>query len=345
LTWDHVVTSAGFPSGKIEFCSGAGKRLGAMAMGPVLDDGTVTHTIRRSDLYHGLYQEAVRRGIAVEHGKRLAAAGRAPGGRVTARFADGSAATGDLLVGADGVHSATRKVIDPGAPGPRYTGLGNVGGFTRGADVGARPGDYVMVWGKNCFFGYTVSPDGEIWWFANPPSRTEIPRDELRQLTTNELRERLVRLLGADKTPGARIVNSASPGFRLTNQYDLPEVPVWHNDSMVIIGDAAHAVSPASGQGASLAAEDAVTLALCLREAPSVPAALHGYEQRRRARVQRVVAWGSSMNNTKKQGLAGRMLRDIALPIILKRAARPGEMGKMAWLFTHHIAWTEPAVI
>jgi hypothetical protein len=37
-----------------------------------------------------------------------------------------------------------------------------------------------------------------------------------------------------------------------------------------------------------------------------------------------------SMNNTKKQGLAGRMLRDIALPIILKKAARPGEMDKMA---------------
>jgi hypothetical protein len=43
------------------------------------------------------------------------------------------------------------------------------------------------------------------------------------------------------------------------------------------------------------------------------------------------------MDNTKKQGLAGRVLRDIALPIILKKAARPGEMGKMAWLFAHRI--------
>jgi 2-polyprenyl-6-methoxyphenol hydroxylase-like FAD-dependent oxidoreductase len=297
-------------------------------MGPVLDDGTVTHTIRRSDLYHGLHQEVVRRGIAVEHGKRLTTAGQAPGGAVTARFADGSTATGDLLVGADGVHSATRKIIDADAPGPRYTGLGNVGGFTRGAEIGARPGDYIMVWGKNCFFGYTVSPDGEIWWFANPPSRTEIPRDELRQLTTDQLRQQLITLLAADKTPGAQIAGSTTEEFGLANQYDLPEVPVWHNDSMVIIGDAAHAVSPASGQGASLASEDAVTLALCLREAPSMPQALHAYEQQRRTRVQRVVAWGSSMNNTKKQGLAGRLLRDIALPIILKKAARPGEMDK-----------------
>jgi FAD-dependent urate hydroxylase len=340
-----VVTGAGFPSGKIEFYSGTGKRLGAMMMGPVLDDGTVTHTIRRSDLYDGLRHEVVRRGIAVAHDKRLTGAEAAPGGRVTARFADGSTATGDLLVGADGVHSATRKIIDADAPGPRYTGLGNVGGFTRDAETGARPGDYIMVWGKDCFFGYTVSPDGEIWWFANPPSRTEIPRDGLRQLTTDQLRDRLVRLLSADKTPGARIVASASAGFRLTNQFDLPEVPVWHRGSMVIIGDAAHAVSPASGQGASLAAEDAVTLALCLREASSVPGALIAYEHQRRARVQHVVAWGSSMNNTKKQGVAGRLLRDIALPIILKKAARPGEMDKMAWLFAHHIAWAESATV
>jgi len=36
-------------------------------------------------------------------------------------------------------------IIDAGAPGPRCTGLGNVGGFTRDTEVGARPGDYVMV--------------------------------------------------------------------------------------------------------------------------------------------------------------------------------------------------------
>jgi 2-polyprenyl-6-methoxyphenol hydroxylase-like FAD-dependent oxidoreductase len=113
---DHVVTAAGFPSGKMEFFSGTGKKLGEMVMGPVLEDGTVTHTIRRSDLYDGLYRETVRRGIAVEHGKRLVAAEQVPGGGVIARFADGSTAEGDLLVGADGVHSATRTIIDPAAP-------------------------------------------------------------------------------------------------------------------------------------------------------------------------------------------------------------------------------------
>jgi 2-polyprenyl-6-methoxyphenol hydroxylase-like FAD-dependent oxidoreductase len=111
-----------------------------MAMGPVLADGTVTHTIRRSDLYQGLYRETARRGIAIIHGKRLVKAETAPDGQVTAWFADGSTADGDLLVGADGVHSAARRIIDPAAPGPRYTGLGNVGGFARDVPIAASPG-------------------------------------------------------------------------------------------------------------------------------------------------------------------------------------------------------------
>jgi hypothetical protein len=61
------------------------------------------------------------------------------------------------------------------------------------------------------------------------------------------------------------------------------------------------------------------------------------YEENRRERVERVVAWGSSMNNTKKQGLVGRVLRDVALPFILKKAARPEKLSSMAWLFDHHV--------
>jgi 2-polyprenyl-6-methoxyphenol hydroxylase-like FAD-dependent oxidoreductase len=214
-----------------------------------------------------------------------------------------------------------------------------VGGFARVPGVEARPGDYEMVWGRECFFGYTVAPDGELWWFANPPSRAEPSQAELRELAGEPTRRRLIELLAVDRTPAAEIVRSTEDELRIFNQYDLPTVPRWHNGSMVVLGDAAHAVSPASGQGASLAAEDAVTLALCLRDAPSVADALADYERRRRDRVQRIVAWGSSMNNTKKQGLVGRALRDVMVPIIMKRNSRPGAMSQVAWIFDHHIDW------
>lgn len=334
----HVVTDDGFPTGLMHFYSGTGKQLGSMAIGPSLPDGTVTHTLRRADLYRRLHDETVARRIPVMNNKRLVAV-EEHDGKVTARFADGTSATGELLVGADGLHSATRSIIDPQAPDPRYTGLGNTGGFTRLDDVGAEPGAYKMVWGRECFFGYTASPDGEVWWFANPPSRTEIPEAQLRALTTEELKQRLIRLLEVDRTPGDRIVASTTKDFKLFNQYDLPTVQHWRRGSMVIIGDAAHAVSPASGQGCSLAFEDALTLAQSVHGRADVPTALARYEKLRRGRVEQVVKWGSGMNNTKKPGIIGRALRDLALPFILKRHGTPQAMEKMAWLFDHHIEW------
>jgi 2-polyprenyl-6-methoxyphenol hydroxylase-like FAD-dependent oxidoreductase len=111
---------------------------------------------------------------------------------------------------------------------------------------------------------------------------------------------------------------------------------------MVLIGDAAHAVSASSGQGASPAAEDAVTLARCLRDLPDVPKALAAYERLRRQRVERIVAWGSRMNNTKKTGPVGRVLRDLTLPLILKMAGGSASQNRMAWMFHHHIDWDEP---
>ncbi|MFC4908691.1 FAD-dependent monooxygenase [Actinomadura gamaensis] len=338
----HVVLDAGFPSGRIRFRSGTGKHLGSVPLGPTLDDGTVTHTIRRADLYGGLYRLVAERGVPIEHGKRLVRAENLPDGGVRAHFADGTSADGDVLIGADGVHSVTRTSIDPANPRPRYTGLGNTGGFTRTADLDAAPGDYVMTWGRDCFFGYTIAPDGEIWWFANPPAKDEPSRADLRRLSDEEIKARLVRLLSVDRSPAARIVRATDGPIGLTNQYDLPSVPTWHDGAMVVIGDAAHAVSPSSGQGASLAAEDAVVLAKCLRDLPTVPEALTRYESLRRDRVERIVKWGSGMNNTKKQGLAGRLLRDLALPFILRKADDPKEMAKMTWMFHHHIDWNGP---
>ncbi|GHJ49597.1 FAD-dependent oxidoreductase [Catellatospora sp. TT07R-123] len=331
------VTAAGFPTSSIDFFTGTGRRLGAVPLGPVLPDGTTTNTIRRSDLYGGLYDEAVRRGVPVEHRKRMTTARELPGGGVRVEFADGTHAEGDLLVGADGIHSATRTAIDPAAPGPRYTGLGNVGGFARVDDVAALGAAYAMIWGKRCFFGYTVSPDGEVWWFANPPRRAERPRAELAAMTDAQVRAELAELLSVDRGPAARIVAGTPHELRISNQYDLPTVPRWRSGHMVVIGDAAHAVSPSSGQGASLAAEDAVTLAHCLREVPGIPAALAEYERRRRARVERVVAWGASTGSAKQAGPVARTVRDLVLPLIFRRSGSPQAMARMSWLFDHRL--------
>lgn len=326
LDLHRPVMAAGFPTANIEFVSGTGKRLGAIPIGGTLPDGTATHTIKRADLYRVLYEEALRRGVRIEHGKRLVDAEPGQDGGVIARFADGTRAAGDLLVGADGIHSRTRRIIDPAAPAPRHLGLGNVGGFARVAGVTARSGDYTMIFGRRAFFGYAVSPSGEIWWFANPPSEPGA-----RPVTPAGL----VALFSDDAGPAVEIIRATTALVPGADQHDLPTVPVWHRGPMIVIGDAAHAASPSSGQGASLAVEDAVVLAQCLRDLPDAPRAFAAYERLRRPRVERVVAFGARSSSTKAPGPVARAVRDLVLPLVLRRFARTPQ----DWLFGYHIDW------
>ena len=105
---------------------------------------------------------------------------------------------------------------------------------------------------------------------------------------------------------------------------------------MALIGDAAHAASPTSGQGASLAIEDGVLLARCLRDC-SVPTAFSLFERERRARVERVVAEAARTSSHKIPGRLGAFMRDKMLPIVLSLSAR----SPRAWLFDYRIAWEQ----
>ena len=341
LDLQEPVKAAGFPTSSIEFFSWKGKRLGTVPIGGTLNDGTVTHSIKRADLYRIVSREARERGIAIEHGRRVVHAEPLPGGGVTARFADGTTASGDVLIGADGIQSTVRGIIDPDAPRPRYTGLGNIGGFSGAAIRDARPGMYGMIFGKRCFFGYTVSPSGEIWWFGNPPSKEPLAPAELRRMTSEDWKRRLVGLYADDAGPAVAIVGATANELAGSNQYEMPTVPTWHRDDMLIIGDAAHAASPTSGQGASMAIEDAVELAKALRDHATPREAFDEYERQRRERVERVVAYGAERNNSKMPGPVGRIVRDLMLPMIFKRTSSPKAMRELAWLFDHHIDWDD----
>jgi len=310
-----------------------GRRLAEFEHGGALADGTVAHTVRRAGLYTALRDEALRRGIAIEYGKRLTAAETRPDGTVVARFDDGTEATGDLLIGADGLHSVTRTLIDPTAPSPRYLGMLNTGGYARGVRVDGEVGVMRMAFGRRCFFCWIPMPDGDVWWFANPQAE----RDPGRSATTTQVwRDELTALFADDEFPAAELIAATDELAPPWATYDLPKVPVWHRDRMVIVGDAAHAVSPSSGQGASMAMEDAITLAKCLRDIPDVPAAFAAYEALRRPRVERVVVQGKRNGSGKTVGRIGRLL----LPLVFKLFA--GKPGAQSWMYDHRIDWATP---
>jgi FAD-dependent urate hydroxylase len=334
---DRPVLAAGFPTPSNALFSGTGRRLGTVSNGGRLADGTVSHTIKRARLYRALHEEAAARGIRTGYGKRLVGAEVTDGG-VTVAFDDGTRATGDLLVGADGVHSTTRRLLDPAAPAGRYVGLVNFGGYTPDSAGATEPGVWHMIFGRRAFFGSVVDPEGGTVWFANVP-RPAVTAAERASTSPEQWQRQLVELFAGDHGPAAGLIAAGALELAADNTHDLPSVPTWHRGPMVIVGDAAHAPSPTAGQGASMAAEDGVVLAQCLRDLPSIPEALAAYEGHRRARVERIVAQGARTGSAKTPGPVGRVLRDLALPLVFRLLVTD---RSQAWIYGHHIDWDAP---
>ncbi len=314
LDADERALAAAFPTPAITLRNGAGRCIGETPTGLATPP---SHTLRRADLYAALRDEARARGIHVEHGKRLVEA-RDTGGDVRAVFADGSEAVGDVLVGGDGVHSTVRGIIDPHAPAPVYSGLLGTGGYARGVPVDAPAGGFEMVFGARAFLGYVVAPGGEIWWFANVPRRPEPPRGPAT--SADAWREALLETFGGDAGPAVPLLQATGMLMPPSPIHTLPHLPRWRRGRLVVIGDAAHAPSPTSGQGASLAIEDGVVLAKCLRDLPAAEA-LARFEALRRPRVEKIVKAAARINSSKVAGPVGARLRDAMLPWILKLTA------------------------
>lgn len=333
-----LVTASGTPHRRNLLWDADGRLLGTPSLGQPLPDGTVAQTLKRAKLTRLLQDESRRRGIHIEYGYRLADASATSSGTVMATFENGSSARGDLLVGADGIHSRVRRLIDPDAPAGRYVGLTNFGGVTRGASLDVESDGWHMIFGRRAFFGYHLAPDGNVVWFVNWP-RKPISREERAATSDDVWRGKLAELFVDDAGPAVELIRAGELELAADNTYDLGHVPVWSRGPMVIIGDAAHAPSPTSGQGASMAAEDGVILAKALRDLGSIPEALAAYERERRARVEKIVAYGARGSSAKVPGRFGRVLRDALLRVLFRFVITE---RSLAWQFGHRVEWQRP---
>ncbi len=223
----------------------------------------------RDELHELLLEELAARGILVRFGKRLAKVERNDRKKIIARFSDETTAEGDLLVGADGIESRVRKAVFREAPMPSFTGVVGVGGVTAGAAVPPLSTEerqsLTFTFGARGLFGYCGARGGEVMWWSQRrrerPFRPAELGDRSREATHEELRG----TYGGYHAPiGALIENTEAPVQ--VNVFDVETLPRWRHERVVLVGDAAHAVSPTTGQGASLALEDAMDLAKQLRD-------------------------------------------------------------------------------
>ncbi|ROT32825.1 NAD(P)/FAD-dependent oxidoreductase [Micromonospora sp. HM5-17] len=335
LDADEAVRRISEPLTAMVLHSGTGRRLATLNSPSHLP---TMRLVWRPDLYRALYDEATSRGIRIVHGRRLVGVTDS-GPAVTAHFADGTTASADVLVGADGIRSTVRSLIDPSAPQPRYTGLISFGARMAATGLPSTRGEMIMVFGRRAFFGYQVNDDGSGGWFVNLPRREPMTRADARRTSAGQWLGVLAETFADDRVPATTLIRRTDPADLLIvgPMEDLPSVPTWHRGRVVLVGDAAHAPSSSSGQGASLAIESAVELARCLRDLPH-QTAFPTYERLRRPRVERIIAMAARTNRDKAAGPVGRVLRDLLMPLVMKVA----RLERMNWQFEYRIDWDAP---
>jgi 2-polyprenyl-6-methoxyphenol hydroxylase-like FAD-dependent oxidoreductase len=338
---DEAVLGIGQPIPGMIIADGRGRKLVEASGVPGLPPSQV---MWRSDLYRVLHDHTAAQGVKIEYGKRLVGVDETEDG-VTARFADGTTATGDVLIGADGIRSTVRTLIDPDAPGPEHVGLLGFGGYGNCVADGARSDAMTFANGKRAFFGYWAHPDGKrTLWFSNLPHGEAMSRAQALETPSAEWLRRL-REAHSDDLPARDVLaqSSADELFVFGSMEIMPSVPHWHRGRMVLIGDSAHAPSSSSGQGVSLAAESAVQLARCLRDLPDVPTAFAVYEHLRRPRVEKVAADAAKTNSDKAAGPVARTLMRALAPLAMKTFLKPEKM--FGELHGYRIDWDEVASV
>jgi FAD-dependent urate hydroxylase len=194
-------------------------------------------------------------------------------------LADGSEHAFDVVVAADGTHSELRTWVMGSPVERRWVGYVNFNAIVaHRADYG--PESTWRTWvgeGKRASV-MPVGP-GAVYAFFDVPYPSE-PRAH-----PGELAEAFA---GWDPAVGLLAESVVASGFNRVGIYDVPGLPCWHREGVVLLGDSAHGMAPDLGQGGCQALEDALVLAQWLARGRSVHEALAGYQADRKSRTAEI---------------------------------------------------------
>ncbi|MEP7029819.1 MAG: FAD-dependent monooxygenase [Pseudolabrys sp.] len=255
--------------------------------------------MHRADLHDAL--ASVVPSEIIHLGKKLVGLDHS-GGQVTLRFADGSAASADAVVGADGAHSTVRDlIVGPDAPVHKgriaYRAVFPaklMGGF----DIGP---SRTKWWGtdRHIVIYYTNKQKSEVYFVTSVPEAAEWMTQESWS-AKGDVKELRAAYEGFHQD--VRNVLGACPDCHKWAILEREPLATWSDGRVVLLGDAAHPMTPYMAQGAATSIEDAAILARCLEavEGDDIEGAFKRYEAHRKPRTSVVQAISSA--NTWMQG-------------------------------------------
>ncbi len=223
---------------------------------------------------------------SIRLGKRLVGLDRA-NGAFRLRFADGSDAHADAVIGADGIHSVVRETLF-GPEQPCFSGrVAYRTTFPTGRIPDVEVDGRVKWWGPDRHVvSYLLTPhQDEIYYIAV----TTEPDFRLESWSTmGELEDLLEAFSGFH--PRILSVLGAAEQVRKWALLDRDPMPCWGEERIVLLGDACHPMPPYIAQGAAAAIEDAVVLSRCLDtvDLDGITERFRLYERLRRARTARM---------------------------------------------------------
>ncbi|KAK5791357.1 hypothetical protein VI817_006666 [Penicillium citrinum] len=271
--------------------------------------------IKRTDLVDVLLEAINEAGIPIHFNKRVTHIDDGADG-VSVTFKDGSTDNADILLGCDGIHSFIRRYwVDPEQTS-EYSGLSGIGSVIPGSSL--NPETTAQISGLEAtmteegMFAVTrctQSTDDLYWFFTKEVS---IPgsgdRDGWEVQSKEEVKgfkDPLLKILENARGQWGETLREIVSKTSVVKFYPIHRLPpggTWSKGRCILVGDAAHAMSPHAGQGVSMALEDIFLLSRLLEDhSRNLDQVRVRYEEIRRPRVDEIYKMATQNGNSRKR--------------------------------------------
>ncbi|MFP6655940.1 MAG: FAD-dependent monooxygenase [Myxococcota bacterium] len=284
----------GFRLGRGAITNEQGRELALMDFGTLEMEFGPTLSIHRAALHEVLLDGASAANILLD--TSIDAMTQRPD-RVEVQLSNGQEDHFDLVIGADGIGSRVRELSFGEIPAD-YSGY-TCWRFVVEADL--RQSTMCEMWGRGKRFG--VVPLGETQFYVFAVANAERNTADPEPGRLDRFCDRFCEFGG----PAPTILAALDDANKLIHN-DLSEIRVgnWFRDRAVLLGDAAHAMTPNMGQGAAMALEDAAVLVELLKTSGPISERLEKYQTRRHDRVRWV------QNQSRRIGQIGQLESPLA---------------------------------